>query len=636
VTYKVIKDLSTRTGKNERIMDDDIPIPSKGYNLNFLDNLDDPNFNPFKTKSSVGNEPMPQDNLLTQNKVTDGDSKKDEIKEERPKKTKKIVRSDTFTKSDVEEVQDVIKKEETPEVPKKREKPKKTILSILMKSQRKMVRSKTMSSIDLDNEHPPESPKTPSLDIDSLLESISISKISEAANVSDFLLVSDEDSITPRRKVSVDRTSASLNPSDISNYCYENFQVLDNDILAGSMNKTTSELLRLEASTGYNTNFLDNLKDPNFDSSKRQITVKNDFSEQDTKCNPNETNLNTNIDDTQNCIIAPYKKLNLQYSMLEEETTLLDSINEDGIESHKVASSYRNNTSALDSLDDPNVDPFKPKNSANNYFGSEETKLNQYRTNSNTNVHETEIHKNDINMNLNMQYSMVEDTETLECLASISSSKSNNELSMANSFDHPEVQKLKTKIAQYKEEIFCLDENENIIKNITNQFKTTISELTMSREKDSVYHDIEKDKITSEKSQIIDNLIGAENSYKDVKGKYDRTKDVIPRYQYDEDNLKKCLKEKSEKLREKEQHFVRLKCHAEDKVNQANEAIMEITNSRAVEIARLTTMLRKSELRVETLEETMKQKSEESRELANMCDELINCAKAKPSYNFSM
>ena len=128
----------------------------------------------------------------------------------------------------------------------------------------------------------------------------------------------------------------------------------------------------------------------------------------------------------------------------------------------------------------------------------------------------------------------------------------------------------------------------------------------------------------------------SKHSYKDVKGKYDRTKVVIARYQYDEDNLKKCLKVKLEQLREKEQHFVRLKCHAEDKVNQANEAIMEIKNSRGVEIARLTTMLRKSELRVETLEEMMKQKSEESKELANMCDELINCAQAKPSYNASM
>merc|ERR1712128_43603 len=35
--------------------DDVIPVPSKGYNLDFLDQLDDPNFNPFETKTAVVN-----------------------------------------------------------------------------------------------------------------------------------------------------------------------------------------------------------------------------------------------------------------------------------------------------------------------------------------------------------------------------------------------------------------------------------------------------------------------------------------------------------------------------------------------------------------------------------------------------
>merc|ERR1711899_36744 len=32
-----------------------VPVPGKAYNLDFLDKLDDPNFNPFETKSSVTN-----------------------------------------------------------------------------------------------------------------------------------------------------------------------------------------------------------------------------------------------------------------------------------------------------------------------------------------------------------------------------------------------------------------------------------------------------------------------------------------------------------------------------------------------------------------------------------------------------
>merc|ERR1711962_631078 len=36
--------------------EEDLPVPpAKGYNLDFLDNLDDPNFNPFETKTAVLN-----------------------------------------------------------------------------------------------------------------------------------------------------------------------------------------------------------------------------------------------------------------------------------------------------------------------------------------------------------------------------------------------------------------------------------------------------------------------------------------------------------------------------------------------------------------------------------------------------
>eukprot|EP00091_Calanus_sinicus_P020571 TRINITY_DN5693_c0_g1_i2.p1 TRINITY_DN5693_c0_g1~~TRINITY_DN5693_c0_g1_i2.p1 ORF type:complete len:184 (-),score=61.99 TRINITY_DN5693_c0_g1_i2:131-682(-) len=37
--------------------DEDAPVPpAKGYNLDFLDQLDDPNFNPFETKTAVKNQ----------------------------------------------------------------------------------------------------------------------------------------------------------------------------------------------------------------------------------------------------------------------------------------------------------------------------------------------------------------------------------------------------------------------------------------------------------------------------------------------------------------------------------------------------------------------------------------------------
>merc|ERR1712130_910431 len=39
----------------EEEKEDEIVVPSKGYNFDILDKLDDPNFNPFETKSSIEN-----------------------------------------------------------------------------------------------------------------------------------------------------------------------------------------------------------------------------------------------------------------------------------------------------------------------------------------------------------------------------------------------------------------------------------------------------------------------------------------------------------------------------------------------------------------------------------------------------
>merc|ERR1712106_972959 len=86
--------------------DDVIPVPSKGYNLDFLDQLDDPNFNPFETKTSVvnnfdENQPITEASELSQenenivkvinvknNSEEKTETRKEEKKEEKREKTK--------------------------------------------------------------------------------------------------------------------------------------------------------------------------------------------------------------------------------------------------------------------------------------------------------------------------------------------------------------------------------------------------------------------------------------------------------------------------------------------------------------------------------------------------------------------
>ena len=67
-----------------------------------------------------------------------------------------------------------------------------------------------------------------------------------------------------------------------------------------------------------------------------------------------------------------------------------------------------------------------------------------------------------------------------------------------------------------------------------------------------------------------------------------------------------------------------LKSHAGEKIEHSNQVLLQVKAGRDVEIAKLNALLRRTEMRVANLEQTMKQKTDENKDLANICDELIH------------
>ena len=70
--------------------------------------------------------------------------------------------------------------------------------------------------------------------------------------------------------------------------------------------------------------------------------------------------------------------------------------------------------------------------------------------------------------------------------------------------------------------------------------------------------------------------------------------------------------------------FSLLEPAAETKLGEANIRLDEVKHSRASEIAKLTALLRKSEMGVASLEREVEQKNRENQELTTICDELIS------------
>merc|ERR1712073_243083 len=99
---------------------------------------------------------------------------------------------------------------------------------------------------------------------------------------------------------------------------------------------------------------------------------------------------------------------------------------------------------------------------------------------------------------------------------------------------------------------------------------------------------------------------------------------VIAGFKSNEDVLKSSLEDLTSKYKKEEERFEVLRSHAESKLEEANSQISELQRSKAAEIAKLTALLRKSEMRISSLERSVEQKTRENQELTTICDELIS------------
>ena len=77
------------------------------------------------------------------------------------------------------------------------------------------------------------------------------------------------------------------------------------------------------------------------------------------------------------------------------------------------------------------------------------------------------------------------------------------------------------------------------------------------------------------------------------------------------------------KLRSDQERYELLKNDANEKLSQANEKLHQVKNSKAAEILKLRTLLKKAELQVSSQEQKVEKLTQENSELTLICDELI-------------
>ena len=172
-------------------------------------------------------------------------------------------------------------------------------------------------------------------------------------------------------------------------------------------------------------------------------------------------------------------------------------------------------------------------------------------------------------------------------------------------------------------------DSEEQMKQVLKEYEKTIGELIDEKDKEREKAETERMALMAEKEQSAEDLRNVEAAFADVHRKYERTKQVVESMKANEDTLKAVIEEHRAKLVRQDQKYELLKSHAEDTLEKANCEIENMAKAQETDVARLTALLRKTEMKTSSLERAVEQKAKENEELTQICDELI--AKVGPS-----
>ncbi|XP_015718193.1 transforming acidic coiled-coil-containing protein 3 isoform X3 [Coturnix japonica] len=155
------------------------------------------------------------------------------------------------------------------------------------------------------------------------------------------------------------------------------------------------------------------------------------------------------------------------------------------------------------------------------------------------------------------------------------------------------------------------------------EFEGTITQMMEDSQKQKELSKNEIQRIVEEKQQVISDLNSMEKSFSELFKRFEKQKEVLEGYRKNEEALKKCAEEYLARIKKEEQRYQALKAHAEEKLQQANEEIAQVRNKAKSETAALQASLRKEQMRIQSLERSLEQKTKENDELTKICDDLI-------------
>ncbi|XP_053614137.1 uncharacterized protein LOC128677380 [Plodia interpunctella] len=182
---------------------------------------------------------------------------------------------------------------------------------------------------------------------------------------------------------------------------------------------------------------------------------------------------------------------------------------------------------------------------------------------------------------------------------------------------------------QEKENKLMQQINEKIMSNkqmsiVMEEYEKTISSLICEQQRDKIQSQEMQERLVSERDQALNHLMSMESSFNDLLAKYEKCKSVIVDVKEREKTFEQKISEYEIGMKKYEVLYNNLKEVTSDSLSKANETLDGIKKNHNVEITKLNAMIKKHEITIASLQESLTQKTRDNEELTRICDQLIN------------
>ncbi|XP_061384497.1 uncharacterized protein LOC133320361 [Danaus plexippus] len=159
---------------------------------------------------------------------------------------------------------------------------------------------------------------------------------------------------------------------------------------------------------------------------------------------------------------------------------------------------------------------------------------------------------------------------------------------------------------------------------VMEEYEKTISSLIGEQQKEKLFSQELYDKLTLERDEALKHLSSMESSFNDLLAKYEKCKSVIMESRDKEKILNNKINEYESGMQKYEALYNNLKQVTSDNLEKANEELENVKKSHSVDITKLNAIIKKHEIMISSLQESLAQKTRDNEELTRICDQLIN------------